>query len=146
VLRATSAAREAAAPGSASEQPALKYLFDAHHDQDTDMTEAEFLSLYQNTLKKIEETVEAAINEQDADIDYESGNDMLTLSFANRTVVIISRQSAIRQLWVAARSGGFHYDYDAQANTWRCASTGQPLPVMLSRFCQEQGAVALSFD
>jgi CyaY protein len=110
------------------------------------MTEAEFLTLYQNTLKRIEEIVEAAINEQDTDIDYESGNDMLTLSFSNRSVVIISRQSAIRQLWVAARSGGFHYDFDAQANTWRCAATGQTLPTMLSRFCQEQGSVALSFE
>ena len=55
------------------------------------MTEAEFLVLYQQTLRRIEEIVEAAINDDDAAIDYESGNDMLTLSFTNKSVAIISR-------------------------------------------------------
>jgi CyaY protein len=108
------------------------------------MTEAEFLAYYQATLKKIEETVEAAINEADAAIDYESGSDMLTLSFANRSVIIISRQSAIRQLWVAARSGGFHYDVDGAAG-WRCSTTGESLAVMLGRMCREQGSVEIAF-
>ncbi len=70
------------------------------------MTEAEFLDLYKQTLVHIEETVEAAINDADAELDYESGNDMLTLTFRNGSVAIISRQSAIRQLWLAARRDG----------------------------------------
>ena len=59
------------------------------------MTEAEFLIIYKRTLVHIEQTVEDAINESDAELDYESGNDMLTLSFTNGSVAIISRQSAI---------------------------------------------------
>ena len=110
------------------------------------MTEAEFLALYQQTLRRIEETVEAAINDDDAAIDYESGNDMLTLTFSNRSVAIISRQSAIRQLWLAARSGGFHFDYDAGQRTWVCTTTGQPLAQMLQQICRDQGAVAIAFD
>ena len=109
------------------------------------MTDAEFLSLYQATLRRIEETVEAAINDADAAIDYESGNDMLTLSFSNRSVAIISRQTAIHQLWLAARSGGFHYDYDAQAGDWRCTATGQTLAVMLTEICRAQGGVDVAF-
>lgn len=110
------------------------------------MTEAAFLSLYQATLRQIEETVEAAINDQDAAIDYESGNDMLTLSFSNRSVVIISRQSAISQLWLAARSGGFHFDYSQDQHTWVCTTTGQTLAVMLQDICKTQGGVAISFN
>jgi CyaY protein len=109
------------------------------------MTEAEFLGLYKQTLVQIEETVEAAINEQDSDIDYESANDMLTLSFENGSVAIISRQSAICQLWLAARSGGFHFDYDAARGDWICTANGQPLPDMLSSVCFEQGGVSLGF-
>lgn len=109
------------------------------------MPEAEFLTLYQGTLRRIEETVEAAINERDAEIDYESGNDMLTLSFSNRSVAIISRQSAIRQLWLAARSGGFHYDYDASRQQWICSSNGQTLVDMLQTICRDQGGVSISF-
>jgi len=110
------------------------------------MTEAEFLVLYQQTLRRIEEIVEAAINDDDAAIDYESGNDMLTLSFTNKSVAIISRQSAIRQLWLAARSGGFHYDYDTARKTWICTATRQTLAEMLQQISHDQGAVAIAFD
>ncbi|MGA0806416.1 MAG: iron donor protein CyaY [Pseudohongiellaceae bacterium] len=109
------------------------------------MTEAEFLGIYKQTLVEIEETVEAAINECDAELDYESGNDMLTLTYRNGSVAIISRQSAIRQLWLAARSGGFHFDYDEGAAQWICTLNGQHLPDMLSEVCLAQGGVAISF-
>jgi CyaY protein len=109
------------------------------------VTEAEFLGLYKKTLVHIEETVEAAINDDDAEIDYESGNDMLTLSFRDRSVAIISRQSAISQLWLAARSGGFHFDWDEAAEQWVCTVNGQSLPEMLSKVCMEQGGINISF-
>lgn len=109
------------------------------------MTEAEFLGLYKKTLVHIEETVEAAINDDDAGLDYESGNDMLTLSFRDRSVAIISRQSAISQLWLAARSGGFHFDWDTGVQQWRCTVNGKTLPDMLSEVCMEQGGVSISF-
>ncbi len=109
------------------------------------MTEAEFLARYQATLKHIEETVEAAINNDDAAIDYESGNDMLTLSFSNKSVAIISRQTAISQLWLAARSGGFHFDYQPDLQTWVCTSTAETLPVMLQSICRQQGGVDIAF-
>lgn len=109
------------------------------------MPEAEFLALYQGTLRRIEEMVEAAINDDDAAIDYESGNDMLTLSFSNRSVVIISRQTAIRQLWLAARSGGFHYDYDSSRRQWICSANGETLTDMLQAICRDQGGVTISF-
>lgn len=110
------------------------------------MTEAEFLAIYQQTLRRIEEIVEAAINDDDAAVDYESGNDMLTLTFSNRSVAIISRQSAIRQLWLAARSGGFHFDYDAGRSTWVCTTTAQTLAEMLQQICRDQGAVNIAFS
>jgi len=109
------------------------------------MTEAEFLDLYREALTRIEETVETAIQDADADMDYEASNDMLTLIFNNRSVVILSRQSAICQLWLAARSGGFHYEYDAAVANWICTSNKQPLPEMLQQICLDQGGVKLSF-
>lgn len=110
------------------------------------MTDAEFLATYKATLTAIEERVETAIVDDDAEIDYESGNDMLTLSFKTGSVAIISRQSAIKQLWLAARSGGFHFDYDEAAEQWVCTVNGQTLRDMLSEVCLEQGGVRLSFQ
>lgn len=109
------------------------------------MNDAEFLQRYRETLKILEETVEEAINDRDAAIDYESGNDMLTLSFTNKTVVILSRQTAIHQLWMAARSGGFHFDFDATRNTWICTVNHESLPVMLEEICKSQGGVDMQF-
>jgi CyaY protein len=110
------------------------------------MTEAEFLGYYKQTLVDLEEKVEAAIDERDAEIDFESANDMLTLTFRNGTVAIISRQSAIRQLWLAARSGGFHFDFDRDSEQWICTINGQSLPTMLAEICLEQGGVRLDFS
>jgi CyaY protein len=110
------------------------------------MTDAEFLATYKATLTAIEARVEAAIVDDDAEIDYESANDMLTLSFKNGSVAIISRQSAIKQLWLAARSGGFHFDFDAARKEWICTVNGQTLPEMLSAICREQGGVSLGFN
>jgi len=109
------------------------------------MTEAEFLEYYKQTLVDLEEKVEAAIDERDAEIDFESANDMLTLTFRNGSVAIISRQSAIRQLWLAARSGGFHFDFDSDSKQWICTINSQSLPAMLAEICLEQGGVKLDF-
>jgi CyaY protein len=109
------------------------------------MTEAQFLETYKRTLRKIEETVEAAINEEDAEIDYESGNDMLTLSYSNGSVAIVSRQRAISQLWLAARSGGFHFERDSRQDQWICTVNGQTLAQMLEGVCREQGGIQLAF-
>lgn len=109
------------------------------------MNDAEFLSTYKATLTHIEERVEAAIVDDNAEIDYESGNDMLTLTFRTGTVAIISRQSAIKQLWLAARSGGFHFDYDESEEEWVCTVNGQSLPDMLKEICLEQGGVRIDF-
>ena len=106
------------------------------------MTEAEFLTSYKQTLAAIEEIVETAV-QADMDIDYESGNDMLTLMFSNGSVAIISRQSAIHQLWLAARSGGFHFEFNG--TDWMCTLNGRSLRDMLSEICLEQGKITLSF-
>lgn len=110
------------------------------------MNDAEFLATYKATLTRIEERVESAIVDDDAEIDYESANDMLTLTFKTGSVAIISRQSAIKQLWLAARSGGFHFDFDAKAGEWICTLNGQTLPEMLSEICLDQGGLRISFQ
>src|SRR5688572_29758941 len=96
------------------------------------MTDAEFLERYKQTLAAIEETVEAAVQD-DMDIDYESGNDMLTLMFSNGSVAIISRQSAIHQLWLAARSGGFHFEL--RGVEWIVTLIRQSMCTMVSEIC-----------
>jgi len=47
---------------------------------------------------------------------------------------------------VAARSGGFHFDYDEGSQLWLCDASGERLGELLTRVTQEQGGEALEFE
>ena len=87
------------------------------------MNESEFNERVEETLLKIEED----IDDSGADIDYENVAGILTLTFEDDSQIIINRQSAMKQLWVAAKSGGYHFDWDDEAGGWLRDSDGAPL-------------------
>ncbi|MEX2365990.1 MAG: iron donor protein CyaY, partial [Pseudohongiellaceae bacterium] len=92
------------------------------------------------------DALEEAIEDSGADLDYESVNDILTLTFADGSAVIVTKQTVTRQLWLAARSGGFHFDYDTASAQWRRTGDGQPFTGVLRQVCLEQGAVELELQ
>lgn len=99
------------------------------------LTEAEFNRIAGETIARIESALDATGTD---DIDYETVADILTLEFANRSKIIVNKQGAARQLWVAARAGGFHYDYDAGAGVWRNDQGGGELFAELSALIEQQ--------
>ena len=72
------------------------------------LTEARFHDLVDAT----QQAVEDIFDDSDLDLDLENSAGVLTVRFENGTQLIFSRQEPLRQLWLAARSGGFHFDYD----------------------------------
>ncbi len=98
------------------------------------MNESEFDQLAEETLVAIEEAVENS----GADIDFDSAGGILTLEFANGSQIIINKQAPLKQIWVAARSGGYHFDYDADSASWRLQGQGDELYAALARYCSEQ--------
>ena len=77
------------------------------------MTETEFLALAERTLARIETVFENAVNETDLDIECSRSGNALEIEFAdNGSKVIVNSQAAMHEIWVAARSGGFHYRYE----------------------------------
>lgn len=96
------------------------------------MNETEFNTAVDATLLAIEDALDA----QDADIDMETSGGILTLTFANGSKVIVNRQAATTEIWVAARSGGFHCG--RRDERWVCNTTGEDLAALLSRVCTEQ--------
>ena len=60
--------------------------------------------------------------------------------------LIFSRQEPLRQLWLAARSGGVHFDYDEESGKWQCDKSEELLGEMLTRLVQEYTGVELDFD
>lgn len=98
------------------------------------MNEADYHRKASETLHAIETAVEHC----GADIDFEMSNDILTLEFTNGSKIIINKQGAAHQLWVAARSGGFHYNYDATIPGWRNDQSGVELFAELSALVSSQ--------
>lgn len=97
------------------------------------MNESEFVDLAEETI----EAIQLAIDESGSDIDYDEINGVLTLEFENRSQIIFSKQTPAKQLWVAAKAGGFHFDYDGEE--WVCdGGDRESMGVMLNRFCSEQ--------
>jgi CyaY protein len=104
------------------------------------MNEAEFQRAATATLNRIEQAVEAC----GADIEFENAGEILELEFANRSKIIINKQAAAKQIWVAARSGGFHYSYDAGTQQWRNDQSGAELFDELSRLLSEQAGARIA--
>ena len=69
------------------------------------MTESEFLELAERLLDRIELAVEASV----ADIELTRAGNVLTLELADDSKIVINSQAPMQQIWVAARSGGFHF-------------------------------------
>ncbi len=71
------------------------------------MTESEFNELADAVFARIEHAVDAS----GADIECSLSNAVLELEFEDGSKIIVNRHAANREIWVAARSGGFHYGY-----------------------------------
>lgn len=106
------------------------------------LTEARFHDLVDATQQSLEDI----FDESDLDLDLENSAGVLTVKFDNGTQLIFSRQEPLRQLWLAARSGGFHFDYDEEEKRWVCDSSDELLSEMLARITLEQAGVELDFD
>jgi len=95
------------------------------------MQDAEFHALVDTLFNSVEDELDA----QELDLDIDSAGGILTIEFPNGTSVIVSRQIAGHQVWIAARSGGFHLSHE---NGWLCKVTAEDFASLLSRVMTEQ--------
>ena len=100
--------------------------------------EAEFNQAAATTLARIEQALE------DADLDFETPADgILEVEFDDGSKIIINRHGVAREIWVAARSGGFHFKpLDAG---WFDTKSGEPLYDKLAALIAAQGGVMVRF-
>jgi CyaY protein len=106
------------------------------------LTEARFHDLVDAT----QQAVEDIFDDSDLDLDLENSAGVLTVRFENGTQLIFSRQEPLRQLWLAARSGGYHFDFDSESGRWICDSSDEELGEMLTRITLEQSGAELEFE
>jgi CyaY protein len=106
------------------------------------MSESEFLELAGVTLDAIEAGVEQAIEDSDLDIECSRSGNVLDIEFIDGgTHIIVNSQAAMQEMWVAAKSGGFHYRrVDGQ---WRNTRDGSELFAALSGMASSQAGQTL---
>ena len=76
------------------------------------MTDLEYMDSAEAVLQAIELACDRINDESDADIDNQRVGGMITLTFANRSQIVINLQKPLQEIWLAARSGGYHYQFD----------------------------------
>jgi len=106
------------------------------------MTETEFLRLVDTTLSRIEEVFEDAGQRGDVDVECSRSGSLLDIEFLhNKTKIIINSQAALSELWVAAKSGGFHYKHDGKQ--WRNTRDNSELMSVLKEIAWMQGGLEI---
>ncbi len=101
---------------------------------------------FHDLIDVVQQVVEDIFDGSGLDLDLENSSGVLTVRFENGSQLILSRQEPLRQLWVAARSGGFHFDYDEAQALWVCDTSDEPLGELLTRVTREQAGEELDFD
>ena len=102
------------------------------------MNEADFNQASTATLARIEVVLE------DADLDFETPADgIVEIEFDDGSKIIVNRHGVAREIWVAARSGGFHFK--PLEGDWVDTKDGTPLFDKLAALIAAQGGGAVRF-
>ena len=107
------------------------------------MTDLEYLDAAERLLATVEASCDRINDETDADIDNQRVGGMITLTFRNRSQIVINLQKPLHEVWLAARCGGFHYRLDA--GRWLDTKGQGEFWDSLSRYASEQSGQALRF-
>ena len=105
------------------------------------MTDLEFLDRAEHLLQTVEESCDRVNEETDADIDSQRSGGMVTLTF--RSQLVLNMQRPLHELWLAARSGGYHFKWSGDA--WQDTKGQGELLAILQRETAAQAGVAIDF-
>ncbi|MEH6436440.1 iron donor protein CyaY [Massilia sp. DD77] len=107
------------------------------------MTETEFLALAKSTLDQIEQALDRLNDEDAIDVECKRSGNVLEIEFLdNGSKIIVNSQAPLQEMWVAARSGGFHYK--RVNGEWRNTRDESELFASLSKYASEQGGAVVS--
>ena len=95
------------------------------------MNDTEYHQLVDEQFNKIEDV----IDESGADIDFETMGNVLTLEFDDRSQIVINRQEPMHEIWLASKSGGFHFSLTD--GRWICSKTGQEFFSLVKSECEK---------
>ena len=114
------------------------------------MTDLEFMDRAEQLLLAVEQCCDRINDSTDADVDSQRSGGMITLTFPNRTQIIINQQKPLHEIWMAAKSGGDHYQFEvadgAGTGQWMDTKGAGEFFAHLSRDASAQSGLALQFS
>ncbi len=108
------------------------------------MTDAQFQDLADKALRTLEAECDRINETTDADIDNRRSGSMVTLVFANGSQIVVNLQKPLHELWLAAKSGGYHFKHDGQQ--WSDTRGRGEFFQIVSGCAREQTGQELSFS
>ena len=97
------------------------------------MDNSEFVTLTDAAFERIESSMETC----GVDVDFfQVGTGIFEIEFDDGSQIIVNRHEITQEIWVAARSGGFHFYWDGKA--WCDTKNGRELMVVLSDLISAQ--------
>ena len=109
----------------------------------TPLTDAQYRDLTDALLAGIEATVDAWLQEDRVDIDAQRTGGLLELTLPGNSKIVLNTQPPLHELWLAARSGGYHYKH--VDGHWRDTRDGRDFFDALSACASEQAGQDLRF-
>ena len=100
-------------------------------------------------LHSIELALEAADDDLDLDLDVErQGGNVINIRFRDKSVIVVNTQPPLHEIWVAAKSGGYHYRWVGTMShpLWLDTKTGRELLSDLSQFASAQAGKSISIE
>jgi len=107
------------------------------------MTDLEYMDRAEQLLKAVERSCDRINDDTDADVDNQRTGGMVTLVFANRSQIVVNLQKPLHEVWMAARSGGYHFRYDG--TQWLDTKGAGEFFACLSREASTQAGQSLVF-
>ena len=108
------------------------------------MIDTEFMDRAESLLKSVEACCDRINDDTDADIDSQRVGGMITLVFANKSQIVINLQKPLHEVWLATKSGGYHYKFDSCS--WIDTKGQGEFFTSLSRYASEQAGCPLVFS
>ena len=109
-----------------------------------DLSDRDYEQRTRAVLEAIEATVDRLLEDGVIDIDASRTGGMLELSFPDGSKIVVNTQPPLHELWLAAKSGGFHFR--ASAGRWIDGRDGREFFAALSDCASAQGGRPLRFD
>jgi CyaY protein len=109
----------------------------------------QFYQLGSNLLHSVELALESADDELDLDLDVErQGGNVINIRFRDKSVIVVNTQPPLHEIWVAAKSGGYHYRWAGTLAKplWLDTKTGKELLSDLSEFASTQAGQPIKIE